>query len=70
MSDQTSLTASDEAAPRTIGFYVAKLISETCPLRGEKAANSMRLHLSKMGNQAAEDGLSESAVMDLLNRSD
>lgn len=66
MSDQTSLAAIDKAAPRIIAFSVAKLISETSPLRGKEAANSMRLHLSKMSNQADEDGLTESAVMNLL----
>ncbi len=70
MNDESLPTANYSALPRTIGFSAAKLISETCPLRGEEAADSMRLHLSKMSNQAAKDGLTESAVMNLLSTPD
>jgi prevent-host-death family protein len=56
-----------QAATQTIPFHVATLISENYPLRGKEAVDSMRLHLSKMNNQAAKDGLSEDDVMRMLN---
>ena len=56
-----------QASTQTIPFHVATLISENYPLRGKDAADSMRLHLSKMSNQAAKDGLSEDDVMRMLN---
>ncbi len=56
-----------QASSQTIPFHVAALISESYPLRGQAAADSMRQHLAKMGNQAAADGLSEDDVMRLLN---
>lgn len=56
-----------QAAKQTIPFHVAALISENHPLRGKEAADSMRLHLSKMSNQAEKDGLSEEDVMLMLN---
>lgn len=61
-NDQTSL--------QSLPFNVAKLISEDFPLRGKEAADSMRLHLSRMSNQAGEEGLTEEAVMDMLNERD
>jgi hypothetical protein len=48
-----------------IPFEVAKIISESYPLRGKEAANALREQFSNMGNQAADDGLSESDVMRL-----
>ncbi len=56
-----------QASTQTIPFDVAALISESYPLRGKEAADSMRLHLSKMSSQAAKDGLSEDDVMRLLD---
>ncbi len=56
-----------QAATQTIPFHVAALIAESYPLRGQDAADSMRLHLAKMSNQAAKDGLSEADVTRLLN---
>ena len=70
MSDQTPPTTDDGALSRTIGFSVAKLISETSPLRGKEAAVSMQLHLSKMSNQAGEEGLTEEAVMNMIEERD
>lgn len=56
-----------QANTQSIPFHVAKLISETYPLRGKAAGDSMRAHLSKMSNQAAQDGLTEGDVMQMLN---
>ncbi len=56
-----------QATTQTIPFHVAALISENYPLRAKDAADSMRLHLSKMSNKAAEDGLTEDHVMRMLN---
>ncbi len=71
MSEQTPPTTDDDGAlSRTIRFSVAKLISENSPLRGKAAADSMQLHLSKMSNQAGEEGLTEEAVMNMLEEHD
>jgi prevent-host-death family protein len=51
----------------TIPYNIAMLISERYPLRGQAAADSMRSHLDTMSNQAAEDGLTETDVMRMLN---
>lgn len=56
-----------QATTQTIPFHVAELISENYPLRGKDAGDSMRLHLSKMSNKAAEEGLTEDTVMRMLN---
>ncbi|MDX8398889.1 MAG: type II toxin-antitoxin system prevent-host-death family antitoxin [Gallionellaceae bacterium] len=56
-----------KASTQTIPFHVAMLISENYPLCGKEAADSMRLHLSTMSNQAAKDGLDEDDVMRMLN---
>ena len=56
-----------QATTQTIPFHVAALISENYPLRGQDAGVSMRQHLSKMGNNAADEGLTEEAIMRLLN---
>lgn len=56
-----------QAATQTIPFHVATLISENYPLRGQEAAQSMRAHLAKMSNKAADEGLTEADVMRLLN---
>ncbi len=56
-----------QASTQTIPLHVAKLISESYPLRGREAADSMQLHLTKMSNQAANDGLTEDDVMHMLN---
>ena len=55
------------AATQPIPLHVAALIAESYPLRGQEAADSMRLHLSKMSNQAAKDGLTAADVTRLLN---
>ena len=51
----------------TIPFEVAKVISERFPLRGERAAETMKQHLAGMSNLAAEDGLTEQDLNRLLN---
>lgn len=56
-----------QASMQTIPLHVAELISESYPLRGKQAADSMRQHLAKMSNQAAQDGLTEADVMQMLN---
>ncbi len=56
-----------QASSQTIPFHVAKLISESYPLRGKEAGDSMRQHLASMSNQAAEEGLTDDDVMRLLN---
>ena len=56
-----------QATTQTIPFHVSELIAESYPLRGKVAADSMRKHLSKMSNQAAKEGLTEEAVMRMLN---
>jgi len=56
-----------QASTRTIPFHVAALISENYPLRGQDAADSMRLHLSTMSDTAAQEGLTEDTVLRMLN---
>jgi len=56
-----------QASTQTIPFHVATLISESYPLRGKEASDSMREHLAKMSNQAARDGLSEEDITRMLN---
>ncbi len=56
-----------QATMQTIPFHVAALIGENYPLRDKDAGASMRFHLSKMRNTAAEDGLAEDTVMRMLN---
>jgi prevent-host-death family protein len=56
-----------QTSMQTIPFHVAALISETYPLRGKEAAESMRLHLSKMSNEAQKSGLTEENIMQILN---
>ena len=52
---------------KTIPFEVAKFISEGFPLRGQKAAASLKQRLATMSNRAAEDGLTEADVIRMLN---
>jgi prevent-host-death family protein len=56
-----------QATTQTIPFHVATLVSEDYPLRGKAAGDSMRQHLAKMSNKAAEEGLTEDNLMRLLN---
>jgi hypothetical protein len=46
---------------------VAALISENYPLRGKEAGDSMRQHLAKMSNKAADEGLTEDDLTRMLN---
>jgi hypothetical protein len=48
-------------------FNIATLISENYPLRGKEAGDSMRDHLAKMSNQAANDGLKEEEISRILS---
>jgi prevent-host-death family protein len=52
-----------QASVQTIPLHVAKLISQNHPLRGQEAGDSMREHLAKMSNKAAEEGLTESDIV-------
>lgn len=52
---------------KTIPYEVAKLISESYPLRGQDAAASVRQHLAGMSNRAAEEGLTEDDVSRLID---
>ncbi len=56
-----------QAVTQTLPFHVAALISENYPLRGKEAGDSMRQHLAKMSNKAADEGLTEADVTRLLN---
>ena len=46
-----------QATTQTIPFHVATLVSENYLLPGKAAGDSMRQHLAKMSNKAAEEGL-------------
>ena len=52
---------------KTIPFEVAKIISESFPLRGQQAAASMNAQLAGMSNRAAEEGITEGDVTRMLN---
>ena len=56
-----------QASTQNIPLQVARLISQNHPLRGKEAGDSMRQHLEKMSNKAAEEGLNEADVMRMLN---
>ena len=56
-----------QASAHSIPFHVAKLISENYPLRGKNAGDAMRLHLAKMSNKAAGEGLTQDDVTRMLN---
>jgi prevent-host-death family protein len=56
-----------QANAQTIPWSVAALISETHPLLGKQAGQSMRAHLSHMSSQAERDGLTEADVTRMLN---
>ena len=56
-----------KASTQTIPLHVAALISENYRLLGKDAGEAMRLHLGKMSNQAAEEGLTEDDVIRMLN---
>jgi prevent-host-death family protein len=56
-----------QASMCNIPFQVAMLVSENYPLRGKEAGDSMRQHLAKMSNKAAEEGLTEADVTRMLH---
>jgi prevent-host-death family protein len=51
-------------------YPIAKMISETYPLRGQEASDAMRKHLSTMSKLAQEEGLTEDAINRMLNEED
>ena len=55
------------ANAKSIPPAVARWISKNYPLDGAAAAESMRLHLASMGDQAEKDGLTEADVMRMLH---
>jgi prevent-host-death family protein len=56
-----------QASTQSIPLQVAMLINQNYPLHGKEAGDSMRQHLAKMSNKAAEEGLTEADVMRMLN---
>jgi prevent-host-death family protein len=56
-----------QAVTQTLPLHVAALISENYPLRGKEAGDSMRQHLAKMSNKAADEGLTEDDLTRMLN---
>jgi len=56
-----------QASMQTIPLQVATLISQSYPLRGKEAGDTMRQHLAGMSNQAAEEGLTEADVTRMLH---
>lgn len=56
-----------QASVQTIPLHVAKLISQNHPLRGQQAGDSMREHLGKMSNQAAEEGLTDADIARMVD---
>ena len=44
---------------QTIPFHIAKLISETYPLRAEEAGKALRQTFKKIASEAERDGLTE-----------
>ena len=56
-----------QASTQTLAFQVAMLINQNYPMRGKEAGDSMRQHLAKLSNKAAEEGLTEAAVTRMLN---
>jgi len=52
---------------RSMPYLVAKFINENYPLRGKEAGDAMRDLLSTFGNKAAEDGLTENDVMQIVH---
>ena len=56
-----------QASTQTIPFQVAKLVSQNYPMRSKEAGGSMRQHLAKLSNIAAEEGLTEADVTRMLN---
>ena len=55
-----------QASMQTIASHVAALVSESYPLRGKAAGDSMRQHLASMSNLAAEEGLTPADVTRML----
>lgn len=56
-----------QASMQTIPYQVAMLIRKNYPLQGKEAGESMRQHLAKMSNKAAEEGLTEADLTRMLN---
>jgi len=56
-----------QTSTQTIPPHVAALISESHPLRGKVAGDAMREHLATMGNQAAEESLTQDDITRMLN---
>ena len=48
---------------QTIPFHIAKLISETYPLRGQAAGSALRQTVRTIASQAEKDGLTEADLI-------
>jgi hypothetical protein len=57
---------SDFKNAKPMSYDVALRISQQDSLHGDEARDSMRRHLATMSNRAAEEGLTEADVMQLL----
>ena len=52
---------------QTVPLEAAKLISQNQALRGEAAQHALQHQLASMSNQAAEEGLTDKQVMQMIN---
>lgn len=52
---------------KTIPYVLARVISESVPMRGSDVATSLQDHFTTMSNRAAEEGLTEEDVTRMLN---
>ena len=52
---------------KTIPLEVAKVIGANFPLRGKEAATSLKAHFATMSNRAADEGLTEENLSQMLN---
>ena len=52
---------------QTVPLEAAKLISQNQALRGEAAQYALQQQLASMSNQAAEEGLTDKQVMQMIN---
>lgn len=52
---------------KTISYEVATFISENFSLTKKEAAQALKQHFDNMSNKAAEEGLTEADVMQMLN---
>jgi prevent-host-death family protein len=51
---------------QVIPYHIAKLISETYPLRGQAASEALHASLGKMNAIAAQEGLTEQDIAQII----